>query len=327
LGRWKTPHQLAKIASKSELGTALHLGDQGIWVTYARGMHSKAVREFKELCDEVCCDFITWAVITAEEVLPILVFFFSNVLTCLQYGESMFGIPKPGDEHDNADSDDDDDGDIEASIQKELDAMKAPREKPTTQLAFTPVSSGIECVFFMKTLAPVDPVRLVRKICEDAEACPDPRMRKCRYINRLTPVVSTERASDNGIDRVARAVLAPVFKLKAEEGAAEQAEQQDESLKTVGDEDGDGDGDGGKAYTVSNLPLNLRGFKPFGAVANCFVQYAIRHTVRNHNVFKSDYVIKKIAEMIDPKHKVNLTNPDKVILVEVFQVRNLPPSP
>ena len=161
----------------------------------------------------------------------------------------MFGIPKPGDEHDNADGDDDDDddGDIEASIQKELDAMKAPREKPTTQLAFTPVSSGIECVFFMKTLAPVDPVRLVRKICEDAEACPDPRMRKCRYINRLTPVVSTERASDNGIDRVARAVLAPVFTLKAEEGAAEQAEQKEEAAKTVGDDDGDD----GKAYTVS----------------------------------------------------------------------------
>jgi tRNA acetyltransferase TAN1 len=35
------------------MGTALDVGDEGIWVTYARGMKGKAVREFKAMCDEV----------------------------------------------------------------------------------------------------------------------------------------------------------------------------------------------------------------------------------------------------------------------------------
>ncbi|KAI0154081.1 hypothetical protein BJ166DRAFT_534490 [Pestalotiopsis sp. NC0098] len=47
--------------------------------------------------------------------------------------------------------------------------------------------------------------------------------------------------------------------------------------------------------------------------------YAIRYTSRAHNVLKRDDVIKQIAGMIGPRHKVNLSAPDKVILVEVFQ--------
>lgn len=41
-------------------------------------------------------------------------------------------------------------------------------------------------------------------------------------------------------------------------------------------------------------------------------------------MLKRDDVIKKIAGLIGPHHKVNLTAPDKVILVEVFQVCGLP---
>lgn len=36
-------------------------------------------------------------------------------------------------------------------------------------------------------------------------------------------------------------------------------------------------------------------------------------------------MIKKIADLVSPKHKVNLTSPDKVVLVEIFQVSG--PSP
>ena len=31
-------------------------------------------------------------------------------------------------------------------------------------------------------------------------------------------------------------------------------------------------------------------------------------------------MIKKVAGLVSPKHKVNLTKPDKVILVEIYQV-------
>lgn len=43
----------ARHAEMVETGTALNVNDEGIWVTYARGMRTKAMREFKELCDEV----------------------------------------------------------------------------------------------------------------------------------------------------------------------------------------------------------------------------------------------------------------------------------
>lgn len=132
-----------------------------------------------------------------------------------QYGESMYGIPKPSDEHENGE--DEDEGlDIEASIEKELAAMKAPREKSTKKGVFRPINAGIECVFFMKTKRPVEPYALVRKMCEDAQKCPDPRDRKCKYINRLTPVFNTDKATEKGIERVARQVLAPHFELISE---------------------------------------------------------------------------------------------------------------
>ena len=50
-------------------------------------------------------------------------------------------------------------------------------------------------------------------------------------------------------------------------------------------------------------------------------QYAIRPTVRNHNTLKRDAVIKQTASMIADRHRVDLTKPDKVVIVEIYQVR------
>ena len=52
-GRWKTAHHKAKVAGKVEMGTTFSVGDEGIWVTFAKGMKFKAVREFRELCEAV----------------------------------------------------------------------------------------------------------------------------------------------------------------------------------------------------------------------------------------------------------------------------------
>lgn len=57
------------------------------------------------------------------------------------------------------------------------------------------------------------------------------------------------------------------------------------------------------------------------------VQYAIRHNIRNHTTFKSDEVIKKVASLIDTRHSVNLNKPDKVVLIEIFQVSHTISSP
>lgn len=51
-------------------------------------------------------------------------------------------------------------------------------------------------------------------------------------------------------------------------------------------------------------------------------QYAIRPTTRNHTApLKRDSVIKQIANLISDAHKVDLTNPEKVVVVEIYQAR------
>lgn len=126
----------------------------------------------------------------------------------------MYGIDLPTTDQDNAEVDAD--ADIEASIEAELSAMKS-KEAPHSRQTFTPVSLNIECLFFMKTMDPIQPGLLARKMCEDARDCQDPRQRKCKYINRLTPVFDMDRATESGIVKVARTVLAPWFDLTPED--------------------------------------------------------------------------------------------------------------
>lgn len=159
----------------------------------------------------------------------------------------MYGIRATGEENEleggqGGLAEADVDVDIESSIQQELSIMKAPR-KPGPRQTFTPVSVGIECVFFMKTMKPVEPDAMIRKICEDAAECPDPRQRKCRYVNRLTPVFDTDKATDNGILRVARTVLAPWFGLN---NASEDVEKASKPANQADTAEGDG-----SAVTVS----------------------------------------------------------------------------
>lgn len=37
------------------MGKTMEVGDQGVWVTFARGMKGKAIRELNQLCEEVSC--------------------------------------------------------------------------------------------------------------------------------------------------------------------------------------------------------------------------------------------------------------------------------
>ncbi|KAK7414133.1 hypothetical protein QQX98_006995 [Neonectria punicea] len=250
-GKWQTTHQKAMHAERIELGTTLEVNDVGIWVTYARGMKGKAMREFKALCN--------------------------------QYGESLFGVKLPVDPSDEV-NENDNGQDIEASIHRELESLKES-QKPKTRQVFTPITTRLECLFFMKTSQPIDPVKLIQQMCQDAKDCPDPMERKTKYINRLTPVQDMDKATETGIERVARTVLGQYFELKGESGDDVQ--------------------DGADAQS--------------GGAEAAACTYAIRHNIRNHTTFKSDAVIKKVAGLVSSKHKVNLGNPDKVILVEIFQ--------
>ena len=127
--------------------------------------------------------------------------------------------------------------DIESSIEKELESMRASRK---TKSHFTPVGVALECVFFMKTTTPVEPDKLVLRMCKDARDCEDIMKRKTKYVNRLTPVLDTERATEKGIEKLTRSTLARVLGLRREES--------DENAEEVAEE---GHGQDGGAHTVS----------------------------------------------------------------------------
>ena len=98
--------------------------------------------------------------------------------------------------------------------------MKKPRRSaaaPSSEEppAFEAIRVGVECVFFVRTRPPVDPTALVLAICEDAAACDDRQKRRTRFVNRLTPVVTIEKANITGVEEVAHRVLAGHFQLVA----------------------------------------------------------------------------------------------------------------
>ncbi|KAJ9134760.1 Thump domain containing protein [Pleurostoma richardsiae] len=243
-GKWKTSHQHTK-TSTVQAGT-IEPGDAGIWVTCARSMKGKAVRELSMLFEE--------------------------------YAETMYGIkPQEGEQGDE------DDRDVAASIEKELASMKENGGGGADQ-PFSEVRIREECLLFFKSRPPVQPVAIVKRICEDAKSS---AVRKTRYINRLTPITLIGKATGAGIEEVSRRVLADCFKLAPSDGgpAPENADYPNS-----------GDEKDKPAYS-----------------------YAIRLSSRNHSTLKRDDIIKKIASLIDPRHKVNLDSPDKVILTDIYQ--------
>lgn len=66
-----------------------------------------------------------------------------------------------------------------------------------------------EPVVFFKTIPPVDPVMVVKKICHDAMN--EPMRKRTRFVKRLSPVTLMARASEEGLMKVAGEVLAPHF--------------------------------------------------------------------------------------------------------------------
>ncbi|KAL5121064.1 hypothetical protein ACEQ8H_000915 [Pleosporales sp. CAS-2024a] len=133
--------------------------------------------------------------------------------------------------------------DIEAEISKEL----------------------AEILVFFRTRLPVEPVSFVEKICQDLAA--GVQVRNCRYVKRLTPITSTEKASAKGLEDVAKRVLAPHF------------HQKDQTGK----------------------------------------KFAIRPSIRNNKELTRDAVIKTVAAIVGPGHKVDLRNYDHLILVEIYK--------
>lgn len=153
-----------------------------------------------------------------------------------QLGETLYDIKAPSKLEENEALDAQDDKDIASSIEDEIKRMKKDKTSKA-DYTFIPVRSGIECVFFMKTRSPVEPVEFVNRICDDAEKCTDMTERKLRHINRLTPVVLIGKSLDSGIEKVAREVLKSTFALNPEnasEPTTEAEEEADGAAHSVG---------------------------------------------------------------------------------------------
>ncbi len=129
---------------------------------------------------------------------------------CEQCAERFYGIG-PGSEE--AEEDIGSNDDIEASIKKEVASMEDT--KSPTKL-FSPVHLDLECVLFFKTRSPINPVEFVHRICKEVVLKPD--VRRMRYVNRLTPVTIIGRATERGLEEVARNVLGAHFQLSSKEG-------------------------------------------------------------------------------------------------------------
>ena len=99
---------------------------------------------------------------------------------------------------------------IEEKIQQELSEMKEA-DKNTKANYLQPIDVDIECVVFIKTRKPVDPVMLVEKY---AQECYDSGVKTTRNTQKLTPISDSCRATTDPEDHLkdlARRVLAPHF--------------------------------------------------------------------------------------------------------------------
>ncbi|KAG9236060.1 hypothetical protein BJ875DRAFT_248428 [Amylocarpus encephaloides] len=196
-----------------------------------------------------------------------------------EFAEKFYGLSEEPEEGDGVE----DDGDIESSIKKEAAAMGDTNRKPRL---FSTVRLGIECVLFFKVQPSIDPVDICRRICE--EVASNSRNRRTRYINRITPVTLIGKATEKGLEELTSTILKDHFTMVGVEAADSATDVQPADSESEPKQD---------SHT-----------------------YAIRPTIRNHNKpLKRDVVIQQIASSIGDAHKVNLTKPDKVIIVEVYQ--------
>ncbi|TID13959.1 hypothetical protein E2P81_ATG07026 [Venturia nashicola] len=169
--------------------------------------------------------------------------------------------------------------DVGAEIEKELQGLK----KPQTEAPFSSIKLDTPCpVVFFKVRAPIEPVAFVHTICKDAAA--SAHRKQSRSVKRLTPITLVGKATESGIEEVARSVLRPHFH----------------------------DGVRGKKVNALRLVITV-------VETDTDAKFAIRSNIRNHSTLKRDVVIKQVAGIVGADHHVDLKAYDFLILVEIYK--------
>lgn len=199
---------------------------------------------------------------------------------------------------------------VEVSIEEELRRLKEKPKQAKSKYTFLPVPSALECVFFMKVRDPVNPVEFVYEICNAVENSADSLDRKLKHVNRLSPVINIGKSLEHGIEKIGREQLSRTFWVTPEAG--NEAEQlggsKTDSEDTVG-------------FSVRQTwPWPSNGERSANSI-HADHQYAIRPNVRANSVISRDDLIERVAALVDQRHKVNLGDPDKVIIAEITKVR------
>ncbi|KIH89108.1 thump domain containing protein [Sporothrix brasiliensis 5110] len=226
-GKWTTSHQ--KVKSLNVERGSVEPGDVGIWVTCARNMESRAAREMIDLFDK-------------------------------QYAKNMYGIPIPGEEGAETGTVSGEDvsngsneaksggGDeIEDLVQREIASLRTPSKNKSHY--FTQIRLNVECLLFSKTVPPIDPVAMAHQISVDVKRDAEiaavamdeaiekgtavPMTRSFRYLNRLTPITASGRATEKGVRHVALEVLSPWFKLSLQPANCLGEKDNDDSTSPI----------------------------------------------------------------------------------------------
>lgn len=141
----------------------------------------------------------------------------------------------------------------------------------------------------------VSPTALVAKVLADVE---ETKEFPSRFINRLIPLEAIAYA---GVDEIAEAAK-PLIAAHLD---AHKAEHEGEaSVPPIEVREARGD-------AADSLGSRLTW---------CVAQFAVELKRRNCSGLKSMDAITALANLVGPDHKVNLTAPKTVILVEVFRV-------
>ncbi|KAK4510272.1 Aa_trans domain-containing protein [Mucor velutinosus] len=124
-----------------------------------------------------------------------------------RYGDTLY----PPEENDASEDSNDEDLDLEASIAKEVAALK----KPASKKRYSNITTATDCVAFIRINPPVNPSKVVHHMLTELK---ETQKYMTRYISRFLPVEKTCNAHILDIEAAAKALFEPHFSQKDDQG-------------------------------------------------------------------------------------------------------------
>ncbi|GAQ04361.1 uncharacterized protein C25H2.10c [Aspergillus lentulus] len=167
-------------------------GDWGVFVTCDMGREGKCIAEALDLFSQV-------------SIMPRLALHYMT-LPNLIHGIYQSVESAASNTRDEDSGSDEDEGDIEAQIRKEIEGLKPGSAK---QRQFQAIRMEMPCVTFIRFDKSIDPEKLVHEVCLDAHA--NPEKKRCRWVQRMTPVRSIRKTLSVDLEAFAKEILKPHF--------------------------------------------------------------------------------------------------------------------